>query len=411
MNKRILFVCQFFYPEYISSATLPYDMALHFTERGYTVGVLCGYPKEYADGAKVPNTECINNICIHRIKYLQSKRNNIIGRVINYFSFSFGILCNFWRFNNYEIIYVFSNPPMLPAIVALIKRLYAFCMIFVSYDVYPELAEVSGTIKKEGIISKFMNYCNSIVFRETDWIVAICEDMKQYFIKHRCVDAEKVISIPNWHEDIGLVEKKKRADTHLFKEYAEDDFIVSYLGNMGTCQDMKTVMDCVKKTLLNKKIKYIFAGHGNKFDKIKQDIAEQDLINAQCFSYLKGEDFKEVLSISDCYIVSLIDGLCGLCAPSKTQSYLMQGRPVICIMDRDSEIAQDIIDSGSGYVFQNYDSDSMGKSIQELIDSNVVYQEKSNHARSLFFNKYEKAICLNKHLELLADCAKETCSW
>ena len=56
-KKDILFLCQFFYPEYISSATLPYDTARALKAAGYSVDALCGYPREYAHNAEVPRKE------------------------------------------------------------------------------------------------------------------------------------------------------------------------------------------------------------------------------------------------------------------------------------------------------------------------------------------------------------------
>ena len=61
-NKDVLITCQYFYPEENSSATLPYDTARFLAEQGYKVGVLCGYPKEYFNGDKVPYEEVVNGI-------------------------------------------------------------------------------------------------------------------------------------------------------------------------------------------------------------------------------------------------------------------------------------------------------------------------------------------------------------
>ena len=46
-KKDVLFLCQFFHPEYISSAQLPFDTAKALQKSGLTVDVLCGYPREY----------------------------------------------------------------------------------------------------------------------------------------------------------------------------------------------------------------------------------------------------------------------------------------------------------------------------------------------------------------------------
>ena len=95
-KKDVLFLCQFFYPEYISSATLPYDTAKALVKAGLSVGVLCGYPKEYNNSDKnVSLNENHAGIEIMRLKYVQVARNNIVGRLINYFSFTFAIFLEY----------------------------------------------------------------------------------------------------------------------------------------------------------------------------------------------------------------------------------------------------------------------------------------------------------------------------
>ena len=70
-KKDILFLCQFFYPEYISSAQLPYDTVRALRSAGFTVDALCGYPQEYLDGKDIPTKEVVDGVSIHRLKYIQ----------------------------------------------------------------------------------------------------------------------------------------------------------------------------------------------------------------------------------------------------------------------------------------------------------------------------------------------------
>ena len=42
MRKDVLFMCQFFYPEYVSSALLPYQTALGLRNAGLTIDIMCG---------------------------------------------------------------------------------------------------------------------------------------------------------------------------------------------------------------------------------------------------------------------------------------------------------------------------------------------------------------------------------
>ena len=50
-KKDIVFLCQFFHPEYISSAQLPFDTAKALAAAGYRVDAVCGYPREYYKGS------------------------------------------------------------------------------------------------------------------------------------------------------------------------------------------------------------------------------------------------------------------------------------------------------------------------------------------------------------------------
>ena len=116
-KKDILFACQFFYPEYISSAQLPFDTAKALTAAGYCVDVLCGYPREYLDGTDIPVRETVEGIGIHRLKYIQLDRSGFLGRIVNYFSFTFMVLLNLPKLRHYRSIVVYSKTPILPWIV------------------------------------------------------------------------------------------------------------------------------------------------------------------------------------------------------------------------------------------------------------------------------------------------------
>ena len=124
MKKDILFLCQFFYPEYNSSATLPFDTAKYLASHGFSVGALCGYPKEYSKDKDVPIKETKDKVEIQRIKYLQLKRGSKIGRLINYFSFTFKALLHVGKLRKYKSVIVYSNPPILPLVPVIANMLF-----------------------------------------------------------------------------------------------------------------------------------------------------------------------------------------------------------------------------------------------------------------------------------------------
>ena len=109
MKRDILFLCQFFYPEYNSSATLPFDTASYLAQNGYSVGALCGYPREYNTSGEVPVRETKDGVSIHRLHYMQLSRHSRLGRLINYFSFTLSVLLHIFEIKDYQAVIVYGQ--------------------------------------------------------------------------------------------------------------------------------------------------------------------------------------------------------------------------------------------------------------------------------------------------------------
>lgn len=402
-KKDILFLLQYFYPEYISSATLPFDTAQAFVNSGYTVSVICGFPKEYSLRNNVPKSEIFNGINIKRLKYLQLERTNIFGRLINYFSFTLAALLKIREFNYYKVIIVYSNPPVLPFIAALANKLFGVKVIFVSYDIYPEIAEATNVISSNSLISKMMKILNKITFKRLFKVIALSNEMKKFLLIHRqSLTEEQIEVIPNWYEDKGEARSKDDVDNELFEPLLkEKNFIVSYFGNMGTGQDIETIIDSIRILKEQKDIKFLFAGHGNKMPLLKKVIKEENLNNIYIYDFLHGDDFQDALAISDCFIVSLAEGITGLAVPSKTYSYMMAGRPIIAIMDEHSDIVRELIENEAGYNINNGDSFKLVDVIEELYHDIKKRKCMGKNCRNIFLQKYTKKICTQQYVHLL----------
>ncbi|MGE7672609.1 glycosyltransferase family 4 protein [Lysinibacillus sp. NPDC094403] len=402
-KKNVLFLCQYFYPEYISSATLPFNTAVALSKAGFTVSALSGYPKEYNLANNVPLQETYENIKISRLKYIQLKRSNFIGRLINYFSFTFSVALRFRQLRKYEAIIVYSNPPILPLIAALANKFFNTKVVFVSYDVYPEIAYFTNTISEDSVISKMMKKVNKCIFKHVNTVVALSNEMKDYLLKHRiALKKHQIEVIPNWCEDKAFSNATKASENKLLESIKTDEnLVVSYFGNMGICQDLDPILEAIRQLKNDKNVQFLFAGHGNKMDKLKEIIETENLNHARVFDFLHGHDFQKALSISDCFIVSLSDGLTGLAVPSKTYSYMMASKPVIAIIGANSDIARDLIDHNAGYAMQAKDSSRLVIIIKELLDDRVKRENMGENCRKLFLEKYTMEKCTRKYVNLM----------
>lgn len=398
-KKDILFLCQFFYPEYISSATLPCDTAAALAKAGYTVDVLCGVPGEYAEGEPSPRRETVKGIGIRRLRYLRMDKRSRVGRLVNHISFTLSVLLHFFTLSRYRAVIVYSNPPMLPWAAALAKRVFGTRLVFVAYDLYPEAAIVAKAAGESGLMSRMMRHINRVVFTRADRVVALSGEMREFILKNRPVSEDRVAVIPNWYEDLGPA-GKPGPENRFYAEYS-GCFVVSYLGNMGTMQDMDTVLEAVRLLRSDPSIRFLFAGHGNKLEELRRAVEEEGLENARVLDFLHGRDFQDALEISGCAVVSLIPGAAGLCCPSKTYSYMMKGIPLLAVMG-SSDIARDT-KAGAGICVENGDAAGMAAAIRRMRDEPETWNAMRRRCREIYLERYTAEIAARRYVELMGD--------
>ena len=397
MKKDILFLCQFFYPEYVSSATLPFDTAVALKQAGFSVDALCGYPKEYATQQNIPTKETVDGIHIHRLKYLQLGRKSFVSRLINYFSFTLMVVLHLLKLARYKAVVVYSNPPILPWVASWAKKLFGTKLVFVTYDLYPEIGVRTGALREGNFICRLMDHINKCVYRRADAVVALSSEMREFILENREIGAERVHVIPNWYEDKGAL--NRNAESNPFGEESHGRFVVSYFGNMGTAQDMQTICDAAHILKDNPEVFFLFAGHGNKLDTVRQQLA--DVRNCKICDFLHGEEFQNALRISDCALVSLEKGLSGLAVPSKTYSYMMHGIPLLAIMDEGDIVAD--IEQGAGAWVRNGESEKLASLIRELAAEPLKMDQMRQTCRRLYLEKYTTEICTGKYVSLLRE--------
>lgn len=392
-KKDVLFLCQFFYPEYISSAQLPYETVLDLRDAGFSVGVLCGYPKEYYRGRDVALRDDSQGFSIRRLKYIQMGRKGFLGRLINYFSFTLAVLLHLGILCGYRSVVVYSNPPILPWIAAFANRLFGTKLIFVCYDAYPEVATQMGSLRPGSVICRLMAHINRAVYSRADAVVALGSEMKAFLASSRPISPDKITVIPNWAQE------NTEIPCSVNPYEMPDKFVVSYLGNMGIAQDMQTIYDAAKLLNQRQDIHFLLAGHGSKKQDLTEAIRRDGLKNITMLDFLQGQDYQNALAASNAALISLEKGLCGICVPSKTYNYMMQGLPLLAVMEGGDIVAD--IHSGAGICVKNGQAQALADAIVRMAADPENTQAMGRKSREIYFEKYTRAIAASRYVDLL----------
>ena len=399
-SKDVVFLCQYFYPEYITSARLPFDIANSLVYSSYQVGALCGYPKEYFYHYDCPRNEVVNGIKIKRIKYFHKNRSKAFGRILNELSFTFLSFLHIRHLKDYKCVVVISDPPILPIVAIAAKKLFKTKIVFISYDIFPEIAIATKSIKPKGCFSSMMRLINMKAYKNVDKVVALTDEMKDFIAESRPgVTADQITVIPNWATE--NLSRNPVPENYRIMDYNENQFVVSYFGNMGTCQDMDTLLEAAKRLKSNKKIQFLFAGHGNKILPTLKFIDENNLDNIELWEFLDGERFEAAISVSSACVVSLEKGLKGTCAPSKYYTYLNMGSAVISIGETDSYISKEVVSEKIGFCVEVGDVDSLVKNLEYMSEHMEETNLMGSRAKRLSREKYDKKLSLSKYAEVI----------
>lgn len=389
-DKNVLFVCQYFYPENISSGILPFELATELSKYGYHVHALVGYPHEYYTGDPVQKHECVNGIMIKRFHYPQFNRARTFGRILNYFSFCFFLLFHINSFKNSEYCFTYTNPPLLPVVIASICKLFRIKMILVIYDLYPDAAINAKMIKETSFIAKLLNKANRYTYKQCWKIIALASECREYLINYKKVNPSKVHVIPNWYKKQSILTATNN-----------QKLTILYGGNMGIMQDMNSVLSLIIELKDVDNITFILAGHGNKKDKIVQELVNLEINNCKVYDFLPKEEYDLLMNQVDLAIVSLEKFAIGLGSPSKAYGYLSKGIPIIAMMSQQTELCKDIIHFECGFVYDGGNIGMLSQKIENILANRNLLDKMKKNAIKLFETKYSLDVISKQYIKIL----------
>lgn len=396
---KVTILNQYFYPENITAASLPYELASGLVESGYEVKAVSGMPHEYYKH-KTPKNETVSGISIERINYIYRNRSKKINRIINYFSFFVSILLNRSKLKNADVLITYSSPPINPIVPALFAKKYNYKMIYIVYDLYPDMAVKFGYLRGKSIATKLFSFANNYVFKQSDKIIVLSNEMKEYFASHNGFE-EKIEVIPNWYSEQSL------ASTSLTVNRDRNELRVLYGGNIGIVQDIDTLSAGIVSAKNIKAIHFDFAAHGNRLDNLFKIFEEEKLSNVKKIGFMPKEDYDQYLNKVDLAIISIDPRVQGLASPSKYYSYISKGIPVLFIGPDGMDIAKEICQERIGYVVENGDTEKLRNIFLSLSRDKSELIDMGKRASKLFIKKYTAEHSVRKYEILIHEITKE----
>lgn len=386
---KILYVCQYFYPENFRGNDIVFD----FVKKGYDVTVLTGKPnypqgkfyKGYSFFGK--REEWIKGAKVIRTPIYPRKNGKGIHLVLNYLSFVFfSYYAVLFRIKEkYDAIFIQQLSPVTMALPGLwVKRRQNIPVFLWVLDLWPESILANTTIKKGTIINLLEKLVKNI-YNKSD-IILISSSYFRELILNKCINKNKeIVYFPNWAEDV--FENNQEIDIEL-PEFPEG-FNIMFAGNVGESHGFETVLNAAENTI-NKGINWIIVGTGRKVDWIKKEIAVRNLKNVYLMGRYPLETMPHFFKKADVMLISLKDDPAfELTVPAKFQAYIASKKIVLGSLNGE---CNDLINrSKCGIAVPAGNSKLLTeKSIEMSKMSKEEKQVMSENSYSYYVNQFKK---------------------
>lgn len=353
--KYILIISAVFPPEPVVSAKLSYDIACAIRNLGQLVKVIhpeptrpLGFKYESYSVGQLGEDEVT-------MESYTCPQSSIIGRIRE--SWSFGKACEkYIKEHRDDILCIYANTwPMFSqkAIVKVANQYNLPCIIHVQ-DVYPEsLAnKLPGILG--GIVKLMLTPMDKYILRHCDKVVAISNKMKNYLVRTRNVEKEKISVVINWQDEKNFINYQNIETMSLFT--------FMYMGNIGPVAGVDLLIDAFAEADL-KNARLVIAGSGSMKDTLRQ--RAQPYKNIEFWEVPDGK-VPEIQAQADVMLLPIKKGAAGSSIPSKLPAYMFSAKPIIGCVDKDSDTSNAIEDSKGGWIVEPENVKSLADKMLEV---------------------------------------------
>lgn len=403
---RLALLCQHFHPEMISTGLHMTELATALVKRGWEITVVCAPPQlapdAAPDGATAPGD--LPGIRIVRLDSLGSHGRGLLSRGL--FASLFTLKTLWWLLTHraeYDGVFVTTNPPFLGFAPLLSRVLTRRPYVVLVYDIYPDIAEALGVIAPDGMIARCWRVLARASLTSAKRVVVIGRDMRSLIEARLAVGRRPCIRlVPNWSNEASVHPVAKESNRFLDEMALRGTIVIQYAGRLGSTHNLEPLVDAAA-LLTDLPIIVQIIGGGPKSDALKLRAEAARVTNVRFLGYQPHDRLDEVLSAADISVVCLGSRFTGLSVPSKAYGILASGKPLLALLDRDSEIGMLIAEERCGLVLENASAAEVAAAVRGLLANPADLARMSERARSAFLREYTLSYAAERYDGILRE--------
>jgi len=393
---RILIVSQYFWPENFRIN----DIAVGLQEKGHQVTVLTGLPN-YPEGKFYPgysffskSTANWQGIEIIRAREFPRGRNQSWRLALNYISFVlFSAWKALWLKNRFEKVLVFQQSPIFLTIPAIIvKKRLGIPLYVIVQDLWPESLLFTGKTTNQFIL-RLVSKVSDYIYHQADCLLLPSNGFKESLSK-RGIDISVMQYLPNSTETYYQpVEKDDK-----YAQWFTGKYHLLLAGNIGEAQGLELIINAAKELHAQyRDLRWILVGDGRMRVKLMQFVKEHGLEHIILFpGRVAATEVPKWVAWADATLLTLKkDPLFAITIPSRLQTYMACGKPVLASID--GEAAQLIREADCGLAAPAEDASAFVQLVEQFLQTS---QEKKlqwgTQGREYYLRNFERNYLIEK---------------
>ena len=388
MQKRVLIVSQYFYPESFRINELAFELA----DRGYHVDVLTAIPNypegKYHKGYGIfkKRKEVIKGVTVYRCFHIPRGNAGNLSMSLNYLSFlitaSLRVLFQFIWKKKYDAIIGFQMSPITQVVPGcLLGSIRKTKVLTWVQDIWPDSITDNTTEKQNKILLPPLTRITEYVYQHSDKILITSKGMAD-LVNRKADYSDKIVYVPNWCDDFTKVSEPLEID-------APAGFNIMMAGNLGEGIGPDEVLNAIREIPENLGINFLFAGGGSRVEYMKEKAKDYNLNNVFFLGKFPYQSMGSVYSKANALLLTLMktdSPHLDVTVPSRLQAYMSAGKPVFAMIGKG---ATDVISqSHCGFAVPAGESSQLAHIIIENYQNTNLLAEMGRNARNTFENEY-----------------------
>lgn len=362
---RALLVSMHYRPEPCDTRTSV--LAAELVKQGHEATVLTSFPNypfgRIYDGyrQRAVQRETIEGVNVVRVPMFPDHSTSVKRRALSYLSFGASAsVIGPLAVPRPDLVWI-HHPPLTTGVAGWwLSRLKRVPFVYEVHDLWPETLTSSGMVGDSGVTRAISRAC-SFLYRRAAAVVVTSPGMRSHLVSQG-VDEGKVFVVPQWADESApsVVERDAAfgASNHLAGK-----FNVVFTGNVGAAQSLDTVLGAAQILQTERDIQFVIVGAGVELDRLRAKAARMK--NVRFLGQYPKEEMPQFFAWADALVVTLKrDPLFEITVPSKLQTYLRAGRPILCGVGGDA--AAVVEESGAGLTFPAGDDLALARSVRRL---------------------------------------------